>query len=414
MKDIVFFKERVARAGGADRLMLEEAKFFRSLGFRTHILTYGTDARYGPGPVFDGVYDFPIQRIKVKWYRPKILRTLVETYALRRTLRRLKPCVIIAQSARACTRLLVATALLRGCCYVAHMHETLVTLWFDARRGYAIIYRKAFRKLMGMGRAMRHKAFADFSRLSIAKRFWQEVFSVLEFCAVRIAKRRFVLSNRVKQEVKDLYGCHASLVRGALPSKIFEYRIPPDFRDRVGFRDERILLSVSRLVPEKRIDLILGAFAELCSGNAGKFAKLVLVIAGTGPEENALRLFSKQLGVKDRVRFVGYVAEDMLWGYYASAAVFLCAEPVDYDITVYEALALGCNIVLPFEMEVDQDLFKSGTIFQAELTSKDLARAIAEALDASRNSAPVSALREYTWDRYCLKIFNEIKPLLFE
>jgi len=65
------------------------------------------------------------------------------------------------------------------------------------------------------------------------------------------------------------------------------------------------LLCVGRLSAEKGLDLLLRAVAEL----ARDHPEIELIIAGTGPEETALRRLGAELGLTDKVRYAGYVSD---------------------------------------------------------------------------------------------------------
>ncbi|MBX3703171.1 MAG: glycosyltransferase family 4 protein [Steroidobacteraceae bacterium] len=65
------------------------------------------------------------------------------------------------------------------------------------------------------------------------------------------------------------------------------------------------LLSVGRLSKEKGFDLLLRAVAELVRD----CPRIDLTIAGTGPEEAALRGLGAELSLTDRVRYAGYVTD---------------------------------------------------------------------------------------------------------
>ena len=89
-----------------------------------------------------------------------------------------------------------------------------------------------------------------------------------------------------------------------------------------------LVLSVGRLSPEKRADVLIAAIARLpraCDAGAGTPSP-VLVLAGTGPDEGRLRSLARHYGVADRVRFPGFVADDDLPGLYRLADVFAIAS----------------------------------------------------------------------------------------
>jgi glycosyltransferase involved in cell wall biosynthesis len=64
----------------------------------------------------------------------------------------------------------------------------------------------------------------------------------------------------------------------------------------------RLLVAVSRLEPQKGLDLALRALAELPS-------EAVLVVLGEGPQRAELEALAAELGVTDRVRFPGRVGD---------------------------------------------------------------------------------------------------------
>ena len=110
-------------------------------------------------------------------------------------------------------------------------------------------------------------------------------------------------------------------------------------RQRYGLPPGRpLILSVGRLSPEKRIDVLLEAAARM-SHDAQ------LVIAGAGPDDARLRARSQQLGLTGRVRFPGYVPGPDLPGLYRLADVFAIASEAELQsLTTMEAMATGLPV----------------------------------------------------------------------
>jgi glycosyltransferase involved in cell wall biosynthesis len=72
-------------------------------------------------------------------------------------------------------------------------------------------------------------------------------------------------------------------------------------RAELGVADGQfVVLAMAKLMHRKGLDLLIPAFAQLRSSGA------VLVLAGSGPEDAALRALALQAGVADRVRFLGH------------------------------------------------------------------------------------------------------------
>jgi glycosyltransferase involved in cell wall biosynthesis len=86
--------------------------------------------------------------------------------------------------------------------------------------------------------------------------------------------------------------------------EIVHYGIEPDGVPRAYAVDVPRLLCVGRLIPIKGHIVLLRAFAQA----RRQVPSLRLDIAGRGPLEPALRALTKELGIEDGVRFLGYVA----------------------------------------------------------------------------------------------------------
>ena len=100
------------------------------------------------------------------------------------------------------------------------------------------------------------------------------------------------------------------------------------------------ILVVSRLAPEKGVDVAIHAFAELRS--QGVDASLVIV--GGGPEESTLRDWSRSLRCDADVHFVGQV--DAVGPFLAKSDVFLMmSRSENLPIALLEAMASGLPAV---------------------------------------------------------------------
>lgn len=82
------------------------------------------------------------------------------------------------------------------------------------------------------------------------------------------------------------------------------------------------LIHVGRLVKWKRVDLILTAMQQLQKN----FPAIELVIAGFGPEEEALKAQARELGLESQVKFLGGVYDPAMLGRYLNeSAVYVLA-----------------------------------------------------------------------------------------
>lgn len=113
--------------------------------------------------------------------------------------------------------------------------------------------------------------------------------------------------------------------------------VPPVPPEHIARRNpQKVVLSVGRLAPVKRQDLLIDAWAQLAKAHSD----WTLKIFGIGPDQEALAARVRDLGLGDRVLLMGHT--DAIQEEYLSASI-LC-HPAEYEgwgLAVTEALAAG-------------------------------------------------------------------------
>jgi len=94
-------------------------------------------------------------------------------------------------------------------------------------------------------------------------------------------------------------------------------------------------LAVARIVPQKRIEVIVDAFR-------GIDAQLVVVGDGVGLE-------SLRAKAPPNVRFTGFVGDDELRDLYRRSVALICPSVEDFGLVMAEALASGTPVIAPRE-----------------------------------------------------------------
>ena len=110
-------------------------------------------------------------------------------------------------------------------------------------------------------------------------------------------------------------------------------------RRRLGLPVEgRYLLSVGHLIERKGHHIAVEALQHL--------PEVTLLIAGTGPEEAALKDLARRLGVADRLRWVGVVPQtELKWWYSAADVLALCSSREGWANVLLEAMACGTPVI---------------------------------------------------------------------
>jgi len=114
-------------------------------------------------------------------------------------------------------------------------------------------------------------------------------------------------------------------------------------QQRFGLVGSPWLLTVSRLVPHKGIDTVIAALPML--------PEVRYAVAGIGPDRPRLEQLAEQLGVRDRVSFLGSVPEVQLPGLYRAATLYAGlsreanGQVEGFGLSLVEAQASGIPVI---------------------------------------------------------------------
>ncbi|MCL5291376.1 MAG: glycosyltransferase [Actinobacteria bacterium] len=164
---------------------------------------------------------------------------------------------------------------------------------------------------------------------------------------------------------------------------------------------DRLVFFLGRLIYYKGVDHLIRAMTEV---------KGMLLVGGTGPLEGKLKALAQEIGVADKVVFLGSITEDERSAYYRACDVFVLpsVEPSEaYGLAQVEAHMCGKPVVstrlptgVPF---VNRDGVTGFVVPPAD--DKALARALNNLLDDEGlrlemgERARERALAEFTIDR---------------
>ena len=117
-------------------------------------------------------------------------------------------------------------------------------------------------------------------------------------------------------------------------------------RDRLGIgADQRVVLYVGRLEPNKGLQYLVDAFQRLKAEN------VLLLLAGEGAEKHRLQEKIAALGITQKVRFANYVPPEETLPYYALAYVLVLPSITTtigketWGLVVNEAMNQGCPVI---------------------------------------------------------------------
>lgn len=179
-------------------------------------------------------------------------------------------------------------------------------------------------------------------------------------------------------------------------------------RQKLGVHNHKIVVYIGSLsLVNHAVDLLLEAFAITISKYK---TRAILLIVGGGEDYNRLQNFSKELGLSEAVRFIGWIPPEIVPLYYYAADLSVeptrntLAERARCPLKIVESLAAGTPVVTGDVGDRASLLSCGGGVIVPPGDPEILAEAIATIIQddslRARLSAEAREAREnYYWDR---------------
>lgn len=162
------------------------------------------------------------------------------------------------------------------------------------------------------------------------------------------------ISKNVQQRIKKYYGRDSEVIYP--PVNILKW---------IMEKNSQFFLVVSRLVPYKKVDIVIKSFNQL---------GLSLKIIGAGSEKRRLKNMARS-----NIEFLGQLTDQELLGYYQNCRAVIFPQEEDFGLVPLEAQACGKPVIAfksggALETVIDK---KTGTFFYPQ-TSEALSKKLKE------------------------------------
>ncbi|ADV46668.1 glycosyltransferase family 4 protein [Nitratifractor salsuginis] len=160
-------------------------------------------------------------------------------------------------------------------------------------------------------------------------------------------------SHYIARRIKKIYGKESTVI------------YPPVDVDRFELQEskEDFYLTASRMVPYKKIDLIVEAFSK---------TDKKLIVIGTGPDMEKIKSFAGE-----NIEFLGFASDNVLLEHMQKAKAFVFAAEEDFGIVPVEAQACGTPVICLGKGGTKETVIDGETgVHFKEQTVEDLLKAI--------------------------------------
>jgi len=205
-----------------------------------------------------------------------------------------------------------------------------------------------------------------------------------------------IIRTRYKRDVEILHnGVNVELFKK-------DETIRKELRKKYNLENEKVLISVGRIVGWKGYQLVIKAIKEL---------DVKYVLIGDGEYLNELKKLAKQEKVDNKVLFLGSVSNNELYKYLNMADVFI--QPSigheAFGITIIEAMACGLPVVASKNggiLDIISD-GKNGYLF--EVNNIDEMKEKIKYAFASKIDSRKYVIKNFTWEKSVDKFLSNIK-----
>jgi len=246
---------------------------------------------------------------------------------------------------------------------------------------------------------------------------YQRVIHEIEGWLTYEASRIVCCSWSMVNEVAGLFNVPRDKIwmipNGVDPEMYRPSAIDQSLRDRYADPSEKIVLYVGRLVPEKGVNVLLGAAPRILSAHP----KTKFIIVGEGYSKEMLSSFTKSLGIDRKVFFTGYVSDEEIKGLLGLADVQVVPSIYEpFGIVCLEAMASGIPVVASDTGGLSEIVEDSVTGLKVPTDNSDaIANAVNRLLsdDALRGSMSKRA-RERAIERFSWKAIADLTTRMYD
>ena len=196
-----------------------------------------------------------------------------------------------------------------------------------------------------------------------------------------------------------------------LPGDLTFYRRHPELSGR------RIVLFLGRLHYKKQPDVAIRAFHEACWDDDD----VCLVLAGRGEAGYVrhLRDLVEELGIREKVFFTGLLRGNAVKEAYVAASVFVLPSwQENFGLSVVEAMAAGCPVVVSDQIDLAADIAKGGAGLSVAPNVEETAAALRLILNDHAMRAEMGragrrlVVENYTWERSARSFTRAFEDIL--
>ncbi len=198
-------------------------------------------------------------------------------------------------------------------------------------------------------------------------------------------------SHHIAEKIKRIYNRDSEVIYPPVDVDKFE----------VSENKEDYYVTASRMVPYKRLDIIVEAFNDMTDKK--------LVVIGSGPEKEKLKSVASS-----NIRIIEHQETEKLKEYMQKAKAFVYAAEEDFGIIIVEAMACGIPVIALNYAGTSESVVDGETGILFDKQTKDSIISAVKKFENSENNFDANSIREHAKKFSRTKFENNIKNFVDE
>lgn len=217
--------------------------------------------------------------------------------------------------------------------------------------------------------------------------------------AAKYADEIIVLSERVQKYFKETYNRETKFIPNGVNKPV--HKNPNIIKQKYGLEGNDYILYLARIVPEKRLDLLIDAFSKINT------RKKLVIAGGASHTNDFLEEIKRKSSEDSRIIMTGFVQGEELEELYSNAYLYCLPSDVEgMPISLLEAMSYGRNCLISDIDESTQICDKYAIVFK-QGNVDDLVKKLKEALkEVNRfkyDEISNYILQKYNWNDVVIK-----------
>lgn len=165
---------------------------------------------------------------------------------------------------------------------------------------------------------------------------------------IKTARKVICVSECTKQEILHQYPCDpnkVSVIHNGYDPELFHANSNPqdDLHLTIHELHNPFALAIGATYPHKNIEILLNVWSELTTPAR---EMTLVIVGGNSAYKKELQSLAHRLGFGNRIRFLGYIPNDVLASLYRKASMLLYPSRFEgFGLPLIEAMACGCPVI---------------------------------------------------------------------